>query len=370
MPFTRPTLLLDERRCRDNIRRMSAKAGRHGIRLRPHFKTHQSLAVGRWFRDEGVAAITVSCVDMAACFAADGWRDITIAFPVNPHDAGRIDRLAAGSRLCCLVESPAAATMLDGGLENRVDMMIKVDTGYGRTGIRWEDEALLDSTVEAVRRSRHLRLAGFLTHAGHSYRAASVAEIARIHGETLARISSVKARYQSGGEDLVASVGDTPCCSLAEDFRGADEIRPGNYVFNDMQQVTLGSCSPRDVAVAVACPVVAIHAARREIIVHGGAVHLSKDTYRGTGGDPVHGQVVELTGDAWTAPVRGAQLVSLSQEHGKIRAPEDLVARISVGDALGVLPAHSCLTANLARGYTTLDGAPLDHLSGREWRRP
>jgi len=47
---------------------------------------------------------------------------------------------------------------------------------------------------------------------------------------------------------------------------------------------------------------------------------------------------------------------SLSQEHGVLRLCEAHLDQVQVGDVLPVLPVHSCLTANLARGYRTLEG--------------
>ena len=82
----KPTLLLNANQTRKNIQWMVQKAGAEDIRLRPHFKTHQSAVIGEWFREAGVTAITVSSVDMAAYFADHGWKDITIAFPqVDVH---------------------------------------------------------------------------------------------------------------------------------------------------------------------------------------------------------------------------------------------------------------------------------------------
>lgn len=46
MIFPTPTLLLDENKCRANIAMMAAKASSHRLIFRPHFKTHQSLALG------------------------------------------------------------------------------------------------------------------------------------------------------------------------------------------------------------------------------------------------------------------------------------------------------------------------------------
>jgi D-serine deaminase-like pyridoxal phosphate-dependent protein len=58
----KPTLLLNEDICRSNIQAMAIKAREHKVIFRPHFKTHQSATIGEWFREEGVTAITVSCV--------------------------------------------------------------------------------------------------------------------------------------------------------------------------------------------------------------------------------------------------------------------------------------------------------------------
>ena len=80
--ITKPTFLVDEKKCRANIQKIADKAKRNNVEFRAHFKTHQSLAIGRWFKDAGVNKITVSSLDMAKYFASE-WNDITVAFPVN-----------------------------------------------------------------------------------------------------------------------------------------------------------------------------------------------------------------------------------------------------------------------------------------------
>src|SRR5512140_22273 len=90
----KPELLLDESKCRRNIRTMADKARSSKVIFRPHFKTHQSLEIGNWFREEGVNSITVSSVTMANHFARAGWKDITIAFPVNLREEKEIEKLS------------------------------------------------------------------------------------------------------------------------------------------------------------------------------------------------------------------------------------------------------------------------------------
>ncbi|MCD6346711.1 MAG: alanine racemase, partial [Bacteroidales bacterium] len=90
-----PTLLIDEEKVKRNINRMLAKARDHACTLRPHFKTHQSVEIGEWFRDKGVEKITVSSFDMALKFASAGWNDITVAFPVNILEISKINIIAS-----------------------------------------------------------------------------------------------------------------------------------------------------------------------------------------------------------------------------------------------------------------------------------
>ncbi len=136
-----PTLVLDQTRAQANLRRMAAKAAAQQVRFRPHFKTHQSAEIGEWFRAEGVRAITVSSMRMAAYFAAHGWDDILVAFPVNLREMEEIRTLAAQVRLGLLVESGESVERLAAELPQNVDIWLKIDSGctarVGCTGHRY-----------------------------------------------------------------------------------------------------------------------------------------------------------------------------------------------------------------------------------------
>lgn len=363
--IVKPTMLLDERRVRGNIARMAQRVRDNGVRFRPHFKTHQSAQIGEWFRGEGVTAITVSSVDMAAYFAAHGWDDITVAFPANVRQIDEMNRLAGSSstgvRLNLLVESPAAARSLEERLAGPVNAWIEVDAGSGRSGVPWDQPGDLHALASFLTHSRKLRLQGLLTHAGNTYAARSLAEVAAVHNETVTRLQRVRHSLEASGFDrLELSIGDTPACSLLDDWGDVDEARPGNFVFYDLTQMAIGSCTAADVGFVVACPVVAVHPERRELVLYGGAVHLSKEMLLRADGSPSYGAGVPLHSGGWGEPLEEVWLRSLSQEHGIVRAtPEGWgqLADLQVGDLLGVLPVHSCLTADLLKEYLTLDGA-------------
>jgi len=105
----------------------------------------------------------------------------------------------------------------------------------------------------------------------------------------------------------------------------------------------------------VACPVVACHPERNEVVIYGGAIHLSKEHYPQEGRE-IFGLVAFTKGNGWGAPLEGAYVRSVSQEHGVIHLPTDVISKIKPGDWLCVLPVHSCLTVTAMREYMTLDG--------------
>jgi len=353
-----PTLLLDGEVCRNNIRRMAEKAALSGVRFRPHFKTHQSLVVAEWFRECGVDAITVSSVRMAEYFSAR-WQDITIAIPFNIHEAERVNALPVACAVNLCLMHPETVAQLEDRLTRDVGVYIKIDVGYGRTGLL-EDDPQLEKVIDALSSASKMTFKGFLGHAGHSYYATSKDQIRAIDMESRAVMRRLADRYSARFPELETSLGDTPCCSVADDFTGVTEMRPGNFVFYDLTQHRIGSCDLDDIAVAMACPVIAKHADR--LIIHGGAVHFSKDQLSGENGPAEFGWVVEVKARGWGDPVVGLKLTALSQEHGTITGPANALQHYSVGDFVYVLPVHSCMTADAMKRYLTLDGELVPHL--------
>lgn len=360
MKITYPTLLLDEKKCRSNLLRMLKKANIQPVSFRPHFKTHQSAQIGEWFREAGVEKITVSSVGMAEYFAAAGWKDILVAFPVNILEIDQINQLASKIKLSLLVESIKTIEFLAVHLDAQVDIYIKIDTGYHRTGIEAGQEDIISGILDVIHNSSFMNFTGFLTHAGNTYQAKYVNDILNIHKESVQILKTIRQKFNTEFPEAIISIGDTPSCSLVSDFSGIDEIRPGNFIFYDVMQQHLGSCSFAEIAVAVMCPVVAIHKSRNEIVIHGGAVHLSKEFITNDRVEFSFGSVVIPNKTGWSEPIENTFVKSLSQEHGIIKCTDTFIDQIRIGDVIGILPVHSCLTANLYPHYVTFDSKKID----------
>ena len=148
---------------------------------------------------------------------------------------------------------------------------------------------------------------------------------------------------------------------MSNKFAGVYSIHPGNFVFFDLTQVYIGACKKADIAVVLAVPVVAKYAGRRQLLVHGGGVHLSKEVLETEEGR-VYGKIVPIKNNSWGESFSGCAVVSVSQEHGIVQVTPEVFAAISTGDIIGILPVHSCMTVDVMGEMYTTKGKRLDHL--------
>lgn len=356
MKITVPALLLDKEKCLANIKFMADKANQHNLIFRPHLKTPQSIKAASWYKNFGVSKVTVSSFRMAEYFAGAGWNDITVAFPVNILEIDRINLLADKITINILITNKEVVEFLNKHIKSPVNFFIKIDTGTHRTGINPENTGEINEIISASRKSEKLIFKGFLAHSGHTYKAKSKEEVHSIHIDEIQILKNLKEHYNQDFPDMIISAGDTPACSLEEDFTGIDEIRPGNFAFYDLQQWKIGSCSLEQIAAAIACPVVSKNEERKEILIYGGGVHFSKEFDTMQDGTVYFGLPVKLNDNGWEMPDGKSYVRALSQEHGVIKASDELYSEIKIGDVIGVLPIHSCMTADCMKKYYTLEG--------------
>ena len=355
-----PAPILDLARVRRNAARVSEIARRNNVRLRPHIKTHKCVEVGRIQTEGHGGAVTVSTLEEARAFARGGFTDITYAVPVERGKfADAIEILRSGAKLNLLTDDAATVLALDeasGRAGVRFDVFVKIDCGYHRAGVEPHTKEAVE-IPRLISDSKNLDFAGILTHAGHSYNAKSrdeVVDIARHERDVMVEHAQ-RLRF-AGIEVPTVSIGSTPSITHVDHLEGVDEIRPGNYIFFDAFQATLGSCGFGDTALTVLTAVVHKDAARRKMIVDAGAIALSKD--RG----PVeidpgcgYGHVLDIEGRDTRMRV-----VALSQEHGKIEAADgEMFDRIKVGDRLRILANHSCLTAAQHSHYNVIENGEM-----------
>jgi D-serine deaminase-like pyridoxal phosphate-dependent protein len=353
-----PALHLDRERLMRNARRMTERAHRLGVGLRPHMKTLKSIDAARISVDPrhgGIAAATLNEVEY---FAGHGIVDIQLAVCLPPTKftrAAAIFKQASGfSFFIDSVDVARAAAEFSRAAGTRFRVWIEIESGGKRTGVAPEDPQLL---AIAGALAGDVQLAGVATHAGQSYGDHSIEQIAAIAEQERAAVVAAADRLRAAGFEVPGvSAGSTPTAVHARSAAGLTEWRAGVYLAGDLYQVGIGSMSADDVALNVVATVISHRRERRQIIIDAGGLALSKDrsTARLAGRDAEFGLVTDLSG----RPVYGPLTVrEVHQEHGEIHAVTDSqFDALPIGARVRVLPNHACMTAAMYGEYLVTDG--------------
>jgi D-serine deaminase-like pyridoxal phosphate-dependent protein len=329
-----PAVTIDLDVLEANIARQAGRAREAGVKLRPHAKTHKLPEVGRMQLAAGAAGLSLAKTGEAEVFADAGFADIFLAYPiVGANKARRLLALSDRVALSVGTDSVEGARTLSeifASAGRRLRLLLKIDCGLRRVGVL-PDRAL--ATALRIAELSGVELAGVFTHAGQAYHAETpdaVAAIGSHEGETVAAVA--QELRKSGLPIREVSVGSTPTAPHSMRIAGVTECRPGNYVYNDASQVSLGVCALEDCAMTVLATVVSAPAADRAVL-DAGSKTLSSDGLRPSAGG--HGFVLGMK----------SRIGRLSEEHGVV----DVIAGESfrVGDRVSVLPNHACVVSNL-----------------------
>lgn len=351
--ITRPRAVVLEKNCRRNIQKMADKAQQMSAKFRPHFKTHQSVEIGHWFRDAGITGITVSTPEMAEYFIDDGWDDITIGFPFFRAQLETLKKLSERCHFKLFVHKTEDVDALNKSFTHPISVIIEIDAGYGRSGIAYDNLKQIRDIIENAKDSEIVHFYGFYIHDGDTYNVKGKDQVEKIIERNLSAFRNLKGHFS----DAALCLGDTPSGSLLSNLSGIDELTPGNLVFYDLMQINIRSCSFKDIGLLIHAPVAQEKPGSDECIIHGGAVHFSKDRIT-MDGNITFGQPVVLSEDGTIKKIENTSLIALSQEHGTIKGLNALKKAYGTEDLreVWICPVHSCLTANLFREYHTPSG--------------
>jgi len=364
-----PALVLDRQRLAKNCAAMRDRMIAQGVALRPHLKTAKSLEVAREAtggpQGPWGGAITVSTLAEARYFAAAGWRDITYAVGLAP---GKLAEAAAlqESGLCLTLLTDnlacvAAAAEEAAARAARFRFLIEVDCGGRRGGVDPESDTLI-AIGQELQAAPGLDLVGVLTHAGHSYHCRGAEAIRQVaEQERAGAVRAAERLRQAGLPCETVSAGSTPTAVHSASMSGLTEMRPGVYMFFDLDQMGIGACALSDLALSVVATVIGHNPRAGRILIDAGGLALSKDTSAAEFLDRVgYGLVCDLE---TLAPLADLYVAEVHQEHGLIAAatgapPYDL---LPFGRKLRILPNHACMTAAAYPGYWITDGGLAVH---------
>lgn len=330
-----PAVIINYEIMMTNLRKIQLKCNEKSVKLRPHFKAHKTPFLASIQQELGAIGFTTAKLSEAELMSEEGFKDILVAYPiVTEVNAVRLLKLSEKINVSTIVDSSFSVDILSKVFGKRkLDIFIKIDTGLNRCGLKPEDDIL--GLAKHICAKENLNLKGLLTHAGHSYKSKDLGELEKIgleEGEILLDIQ--KLLEKNGVEIMEISVGSTPTVNFVLEVNGITEARPGNYIFNDYTQVSLGAAKINNCALTVKSTV--ISKSKGKVIVDAGSKTLGLD--KGTHGNEIlkgYGKILEYP---------EAHIYALSEEHGFVSG-ESLP---DIGEVITVIPNHSCVVMNLA----------------------
>ncbi len=350
LAITTPALVLDLDALEANIAAMAELAAAQGIALRPHAKTHKSVAIGKRQMDSGAVGLCCAKLAEAEALAAGGLDRFLLTSPVT--GARRITRLLALQPRCeelllvvddlvNLQELGSAAA--DSG--QTLDLLIDVDIGQHRTGVADTDQAL--ALAEAIAAHPQLQLHGLQGYAGHLQHIADYQERRAASHTALAQLAALKDRLEAAGHACpIVSGGGTGSHGFDHEAGVLTELQAGSYIVSDVQYdavaLTADGTSPfRDGLFVYSRVVSASHDGF--VTIDAGSKTVSTD-----------GPLPEV---AFGAPQETRYSIS-GDEFGRLDLP-DGSPRLKIGDLLGLQVPHCDTTINLFDCYHCVRGDAL-----------
>lgn len=331
-----PAVLVDLDVAETNIDRFQAFCEAHGLKVRPHIKTHKLPRLARRQIEAGAIGITCQKISEAEAMIAEGGvEDVLLTYNIlGAAKLTRLRRLAERVRLSVVCDSLEVARGLSETFAEAPDalsVLVECDTGAGRCGVQ-TPEAAADLAAKMAELPG-LRFAGLMTYP-------PVGREAEVQAWLMGAIASCESR---GLDVEVVSNGGTPGMWQAQDVPAATEYRAGTYIYNDRSLVARGTCTWADCGLTVLATVVSVAAPDRAIIDAGSKV-LTSDLLGLAG----FGHVLERPDIA---------IEALSEEHGILKAEE---IALNVGDRVRIVPNHACVVTNMLDEVNFVRGAKLE----------
>jgi D-serine deaminase-like pyridoxal phosphate-dependent protein len=338
-----PVLTIDLDTVERNVERMADLCRKNRMRLRPHAKTHKTPEVARMQLDRGAIGLTVAKVGEAEVFAAAGFDNILVANPIfGAEKLRRLARLARERHLLVSLDSYAAAEGLSSSVAAeaaRIGVLVEFDSGARRCGLPFGSDCV--ELARKIEKMAGLEFRGVLTHFGNIW---GTVEERRAETERAAtRVRAVLDAFRAACMPVdIVSAGSTPSAPLTGMVTGVTEIRPGTYVYCDLNTYYQGACGLEDCAARVVTTVVSTAVPGRAII-DAGSKTFSSDLLS-SGSKNGYGYILE-------AP--DVPIVQLNEEHGFLDVTES-DRKLQVGETLTVIPNHICACVNMHDTVATL----------------
>jgi D-serine deaminase-like pyridoxal phosphate-dependent protein len=236
----------------------------------------------------------------------------------------------------------AAAEQLRG---TGIALLVELDVGLGRVGVTPAEAVDL---ARAITRIPGVSFRGITFYPGHikNEDPEAIAALSQTISKTVSELR------RAGLDPEIVSGGSTPTLYHSHEVEGLNEIRPGTYVYNDLNTIASGACTLADCAASVLVTVVSTPRPGT-MIVDGGSKTFSSDRLSNPS-DATFGRVT-------AAPE--CRFHKMNEEHGFVDISK-AERSFACGEKLRIIPNHICVVMNLHERVFGIRGGEVE----REWK--
>ncbi|GAB4344454.1 MAG: DSD1 family PLP-dependent enzyme [Candidatus Abyssubacteria bacterium] len=335
-----PALIIDLNKMERNIKKLADFFAKQPSTVRPHIKTHKCPILAHKQIQAGAQGITCAKLGEAEVMAQAGIRDILIANQIV--DEQKIRRLANLARHCDLMvavecaENAADLSAAASDAGSTIRVLIEVDVGMHRCGVRGADEALL--LAQLIIKSPGLQFEGIMGYEGHAVMIPDFKDRQKACVDSMKVLLGVKDKLAKKKIDCrIVSAGGTGTYNIAGAYPGVTEVQAGSYIVMDTKYRSV--LDDFECALTLLTTVISRPDQETAILDAG----MKAMTFEFGMPEPVN--------------LPGASLAFLSEEHGHLYLED---ADPEVGQKIELIPSHCCTTINLHDRFYAVRGDRLE----------
>ncbi len=319
-----PIPVIDLDRVEHNIHKLQNYLDKHGIKSRPHIKTHKLPFLAHQQLEAGAIGITCQKISEAAVMAAAGIKDILITYNIiGDAKVMPLAQLAKQTELSIAIDNTVALETIVKAAslaKTTIKILIEFESGNNRVGVQTPEEAL--ALAKYIQEQDYVEFDGLMTYPCGEQAAIFITEAKTLFSKNNLEINTV-------------SAGGTPNMWDVHTVAGVTELRAGTYIYHDRAIVGSGTATLQECALHIRTTVVS-HPTDDRAVIDAGSKTLSSDLIKPEYGKG-YGHILEYP---------EAVIYKLNEEHGII----DLTAckeKPDIGEVISIVPNHVCVVTNL-----------------------
>lgn len=328
-----PAIILDLDALENNIKNFHNMAKDNDKEIWPMIKTHKSSEIMKMQKDAGAMGVLCGNLDECERAAELGFSNVMYAYPVTDKLAiDRIIKLSKKTNFIIRLDDIRQAELIEKEIKDdtKINYTLIINCGLNRFGVKKEDAL---KTIEAINKLSCFEFKGISSHPGHVYSAKSGDELPKYVEDEISSLKYVKDELLKNNIKCeIVSSGSTPTFPFAVKSDVINIFHPGNYVYLDSIQISLGIAKESDCALRVLASVIS-NPEEGKFLIDAGSKCLALD--KGAhGNDSIvgHGKIIGHSSSI---------VDSLSEEVGKLKSND-----LKLGERIEIIPNHSCSTAN------------------------